>query len=681
MKNATDANRIHHAGDKKHPATGMASSGIRGEIHVPGDKSISHRALILASQALGVTQITGLLEGEDVMRTKQVLMQCGVPISNPSSGVWQVSGGGIGGLHAPDAPLDMGNAGTAARLLMGLFTPYPYRLKIIGDASLSRRPMRRVTQPLALSSASFHTSENGGLPLTMQGAQHPLPIDYSLPVASAQVKSAILLAGLNTPGITSVHEPVLCRDHTERMMGFFGIDLQIEPDAQTGRIIKLTGQQAQTYQDRTFSVPADPSSAAFLIVAALITPHSEITLRNICMNKLRIGLFDTLKQMQADITYHNQHEIAGEAVADITIRTSALEAITVPASRAASMIDEYPILAIAAAFAKGQTRMCGLQELRVKESNRLAAIIDGLHACGVDAIEEGDDLIVFGRGRAPKGGGHIACHHDHRIAMSFLVAAQYMQEPVSVDDISAIATSFPNFIKLMTDAGGVIHTDTTSIAATTADDRLVIAVDGPAASGKGTLARRLAEEFNLGYLDTGSLYRATGMRVLYAEKDPHDVVAAIAAAKSVQDHDLSNPKIRSERVGKAASIVSAIPEVRDILLAYQQDFAARAQGAVLDGRDIGTVICPNADFKFFITADIETRAKRRHKQLCEYGVEVAYESVKNDLLERDIRDSKRKAAPLKPANDAVVMDTTHLSANEAFADTLEHIRKTLLARD
>lgn len=670
MKNATEANRIQHAGDK-HPATGMKSLQIRGKITVPGDKSISHRALMLASQALGPTEIFGLLEGDDVMRTKQALVDCGVSIHNPSSGHWLVHGVGVGGLCAPKSTLDMGNAGTAARLLMGLLAPYPYHIHMVGDESLSKRPMRRVTEPLTLTGAHFLTNEGGRLPLTMQGAKHPLPLQYTLPMASAQVKSAILLAALNIPGITEVVEPIPTRDHTERMLSWFGFAQDIRTDLLGTRVIRMEGQQPQHYQARQFTVPADPSSAAFLIVAAIITPNSEITVENVLINPLRTGLFDTLKEMGADLRYENHRIIAGEEVADITASYSQLQAIEVPAARAPSMIDEYPILAIAAAFAKGRTRMQNLGELRVKESNRLAAIIDGLQSCGIEAIEEGDDLLVFGRGTPPRGGGTITTHFDHRIAMSFLIGAQAMQEPVTVDDARSISTSFPNFVKLLQSIGGIIHSKHAQNFATP----LRIAVDGPAASGKGTLARRLAEDFDLNYLDTGSLYRAVGMRVLYAEKDPYDVVAAVAAANSIKEQDLANPKIRSERIGKAASIVSAIPEVREALLKYQQDFARNTKGAVLDGRDIGTVICPDAHFKFFITASLEARAKRRHKQLSEYGIAVDYESVKKDLEERDIRDAKRKAAPLKPASDAVVIDTTDLSANEVYSQILAYIQK------
>lgn len=656
-------------------ATARRAKGLRGTSTVPGDKSISHRALMLASQALGITVVHGLLEGEDVLSTAAALRACGVSIERSETGTWRIEGVGIHGLHEPADILDMGNAGTAARLMMGLLAPYNYTSHFTGDASLRKRPMQRVITPLEQMGARFLTREGGRLPLAMQGSAQLLPITYTLPVASAQVKSAIMLAALATQGVTTVIEPEATRDHTERMLRFFGIAVDTVTDATTGAIaISLRGQQQQTAQDRAFHVPADPSSAAFPIVAALITPGSEVTITNVCLNPLRTGLFDTLKEMGGDLTIINPREVGGEPVGDIVVKSSALHEVIVPATRAPSMIDEYPILAMAAACAKGKTVMRGVEELRVKESNRLAAIIEGLRACGVDAIEEGDDLIIYGRGGAPRGGATMTSYYDHRIAMSFLVLGMVSEQPITVDDCRAIATSFPNFMALMKQFGASIEIATPAPAKSTAQ-RMVIAVDGPAASGKGTLARRLADHFGLGYLDTGSLYRAVGMRVLYADHKPDDVAASIAAARAIQDQDMANPKLRGERIGQAASIVSAIPEVREALLDYQHQFAARQQGAVLDGRDIGTVICPEADVKFFITASLEARAKRRHRELQDYGVTVDYQSVLQDLIERDERDATRNVAPMKPADDAIIIDTSELSMNEVFEQALAMIAK------
>ncbi len=645
------------------PARAVVAKPLQGQVTVPGDKSISHRALMLASQCLGTTTISGLLEGEDVLRTAEALRQCGVPIERRVDGIWVVKGLGIGGLHEPSDTLDMGNAGTAARLMMGLLASYPYTVQFSGDESLSKRPMQRVITPLTDMGVSFMARDGGRLPLSMQGSSELLPISYILPVASAQVKSAILLAALNTKGITTVIEKEATRDHTERMLRYFGIDIKTD-----GLTVTLTGQQKQTCHDRSFAVPADPSSAAFPLVAALIVPGSEVTILNVCLNPSRTGLIDTLIEMGGDITINNKREVGGEPVGDITARHSKLREVDVPARRAPSMIDEYPILAVACACSSGKSIMRGLSELRVKESDRLAAIIEGLHACGVEAIEEGDNLIVYGIGGKIRGGATVTTHYDHRIAMSFLVLGLVAKEPVMVDDIRAVATSFPDFIPLMSKLGAEIWEERRK--SERPKQKRIIAVDGPAASGKGTLARRLAEHYGLAYLDTGSLYRATGMRVLYANKDPQDVASAIAAAHAIQEHDLSNPKIRGERVGQAASIVSAIPEVREALLEYQRHYATREGGAVLDGRDIGTVVCPQADVKLFITASLDTRAKRRHRQLEDYGISVNYDSVVEDLKERDARDAARAVAPLKPASDALILDTSNLSANEVFEAAL-----------
>lgn len=665
--------------DNPQPATSASTARLHGTVRVPGDKSISHRALMLSSQALGTTTIHDLLEGEDVLRTAEALKACGVPITRDEKGTWTVSGRGIGGLHAPTDVLDMGNAGTAARLMMGLLSPYPYTVLFTGDHSLRKRPMQRVIGPLSQMGAEFWAREGGRMPLALKGTASPQPIHYTLPVASAQVKSAVLLAGLNTPGTTTVIEKEATRDHTERMLSFFGVDITTTRQNDGATVITLNGQPTQVAADRTLHVPADPSSAAFPIVAALLVPNSEVTVTHVCLNPLRTGLFDVLKRMGADITISNQREVGGEPVGDITARTSALREVDVPAHIAPSMIDEYPILAVAAACARGKSVMRGLCELRVKESDRLAAIVAGLRACGVEAREEGDDLVVYGKHGGVPGDAMVTTHYDHRIAMSFLILGMVSNAPITVDDTRAIATSFPSFMGLMEGLGAKFSAHGAANKVITPSRRLVIAVDGPAASGKGTLARRLANHFGLGYLDTGSLYRAVGMRVVYANQSPHDVAAGIAAAYAINEQDLANPKLRGERIGQAASIVSAIPEVREALLEYQHKFAAAPNGAVLDGRDIGTVICPDADIKIFITASLEARAKRRHSQLQDYGVKVEYQSVFDDLAERDQRDAARSVAPLKPAEDAIILDTSDMSANEVYEAALTLVQEKLSA--
>lgn len=646
-----------------------SKSSLHGEITIPGDKSISHRALMLASQVVGTVTISGLLEAEDVLNTADALNHLGVDVKRTGNGEWAVEGVGFGHLKESSAVLNMGNSGTSTRLLMGLVTPYPFTTFFTGDDSLRNRPMARVMKPLEMMGAHIAARDGDKLPLALTGTKTPKAIAYELPVASAQVKSAILLAALNTPGTTSVAEPHPTRDHTENMLQHLGFKLVVEKNG-GGKKITFAGKQQIKKSGLTISVSADPSSAAFAIVAALICEGSDIRIPNVCINPLRTGLMESLKEMGAKITYHNERTVCGEKMADISASYSQLNAITVPPVHAPSMIDEYPILAVAAAFAKGETVLSGLGELRVKESDRLAAIVSGLTACGVSASAEDDKIFI--KGGMPKGGTSIKTNGDHRVAMSFLIMGMASREPVTVDDIRPIATSFPHFIDIMNGSGARMAP---LLPAAPHGKPLVIAVDGPASSGKGTLARRLAEHYDLDYLDTGSLYRAVGLKLVYGGKDPSDKKAAIEAAKSIDDHDLSNPRLRQERIGQAASIVSSYPEVRTALLDYQRNFAKGKKGAVLDGRDIGTVVCPDADFKFFITATLYTRAKRRHRELTGENIEVVFESILEDLRERDLRDEKRAVAPLKPAEDAYIMDTSKLDASEVFAQACELIAK------
>ena len=418
---------------------------------MPGDKSISHRALMFAALAVGETRIDGLLEGEDVLRTAAAMRALGADVQH-AGGVWLVAGRGVGGLAEPDDVLDMGNSGTAARLLAGMLATHDLFAIMTGDASLRRRPMRRVTEPLALCGARFTTREGGRLPLAVQGAADAMPIRYRLPVASAQVKSAILLAGLNARGQTVVEEPVATRDHSENMLRHFGADVSVQPDG-TGRIITLAGQPELRARD--VIVPGDPSSAAFPVVAALIVPGSQIVVTGVGLNPLRTGLFATLREMGADLTVSGERIEGGEPVGDITVRHGALRAVDVPPERAPSMIDEYPVLAVASAFAAGTTRMRGLAELRVKESDRLAATAAMLDAAGARVTVEGDDLLVHGAGSLA-GGCTVQTHMDHRLAMSALVLGGATQAPVAVDDAAFIETSFPGFASLMRSLGADI---------------------------------------------------------------------------------------------------------------------------------------------------------------------------------------------------------------------------------
>lgn len=418
---------------------------------MPGDKSISHRALIFGALAVGETRIEGLLEGEDVLATAEAMRRLGAEVTRNADGSWSVWGVGVGGLREPEQPLDFGNSGTGARLVMGLVAGHPITATFIGDASLSRRPMGRVISPLTQMGAHFHAREGGRLPLTLTGAKRALPISYKSPVASAQVKSAILLAGLNTPGVTTVLEATPTRDHTERMLKAFGAEIASETDKNGLLAISLTGEPELT--PCPIAVPGDPSSAAFPVVAALLTPGSEVIVEGITLNPHRAGLYTTLMEMGGDIEVMNQREEGGEPVADLRVRSSRLKGIEVPPARAASMIDEYPVLAVAAAFAEGTTTMLGIHELRVKESDRIAATASGLRANGIKVRESEDGMVVEGRGGEVGGGGHVTTHMDHRIAMSFLVMGLAAQKPVTVDDASMIATSFPDFERLMCGLG------------------------------------------------------------------------------------------------------------------------------------------------------------------------------------------------------------------------------------
>jgi 3-phosphoshikimate 1-carboxyvinyltransferase len=430
------------------PKTFLTRGPLHGTVRVPGDKSISHRSLMFSSLAVGKSTITGLLEGEDVLATAAAMRAMGAEITRSDDGTWTVHGVGVGGLMQPETALDMGNSGTSTRLLMGLVASHNISATFIGDASLSKRPMGRVSDPLSLTGAEFTTSPGGTLPLMVRGLCPAVPISYRLPVASAQVKSAILLAGLNTPGITEVIEPIPTRDHSERMLRGFGADLTIEVDADGTRTIRLVGEAELKAQ--TIEVPGDPSSAAFPIVAGLITPGSEVTVTHVGMNPTRTGIYKMLEAMGADLTYSNEREVGGEPVADITARHSALKGITVPPEVAPSMIDEFPVFFVAASMATGRTVTSGLDELRVKESDRLALMATGLSAIGAKVEEREDGLIIDGSGGEPlEGGATIASALDHRIAMSFAVAGQHCYHGVTVDDVSPIATSFPTFEGLL----------------------------------------------------------------------------------------------------------------------------------------------------------------------------------------------------------------------------------------
>jgi 3-phosphoshikimate 1-carboxyvinyltransferase len=441
-------------GNAPRPASFSAPGPLTGVVGVPGDKSISHRALMLSALAVGESTVEGLLTGEDVLATAAAMRAMGARIERGADDIWRIHGVGVGGLLQPEEALDMGNSGTSTRLLMGLVASHPITATFTGDASLSKRPMNRVIEPLSLMGADVSASPGGRLPLMLRGLCPAVPIEYCLPVASAQVKSAVLLAGLNTPGITRVIEPIPTRDHSERMLRGFGAELDVELDGTT-RIISIRGEAELRPQH--IVVPGDPSSAAFPVVAALLVPGSEVTVTNVGLNPTRAALFDVLKMMGGDISFSDLREVGGEPVADIVVRHSQLKGIETPVETVAAMVDEYPILFVAAALAEGRTVARGLEELRVKESDRIAVMAEGLRAIGARVEELEDGLIIDGTGGDPlAGGATIAARLDHRIAMSFAVAGLVAKEAVTIDDMSPVATSFPGFTALMTGLGARI---------------------------------------------------------------------------------------------------------------------------------------------------------------------------------------------------------------------------------
>ncbi len=433
------------------PRTVRAAAALRGTIAVPGDKSISHRSLMLSALAVGESRVQGLLEGEDVLATAAAMRAMGADIVRQDDGVWVIHGVGVGGLLQPETALDMGNSGTSTRLLMGLVASHPITTTFIGDASLSKRPMGRVIEPLSQMGAQFQDTPGGRLPLMVRGISPAVPIRYTLPVASAQVKSAILLAGLNTPGQTTVIEPIATRDHSERMLAGFGAKLTVTPSPE-GRIITISGEAE--LQPQNIVVPGDPSSAAFWLVAGSVVPGADVTITNVGMNPTRTGIIAALKMMGADITELDSRIVGGEPVADLRVRHAPLSAIEVPPELTPSMIDEYPVLFVAAAFATGTTIARGAEELRVKESDRITAMAEALGACGVACEEFEDGMAVTGTGGDPiPGGATIATQLDHRIAMSMTIAALNARDPITLDDAAPVATSYPVFFDTLEKLG------------------------------------------------------------------------------------------------------------------------------------------------------------------------------------------------------------------------------------
>eukprot|EP00903_Cladosiphon_okamuranus_P000882 g880.t1 len=608
-------------------------SPLTGTIRVPGDKSISHRSLMFGALAIGRTTVKGLLESEDVLATADAMRAVGAKIEQQDDGSYTVDGIGLGSLLEPEHVIDFGNAGTGVRLTMGIFGSHNIAATFVGDASLSGRPMGRVLNPLRDMGTNVIARDGDRLPASIRGPEQALPLTYRVPMPSAQVKSAVLLAGLNAPGLTTVIEPIPTRDHTEKMLKGFGADISVSLNEAGERVIRLQGQPELTPQD--IDVPGDPSSAGFPLVAALITPGSDVTIENVLLNEHRTGLITTLIEMGGDIEIVNRRETGGEEVGDLRVKSSRLKGVTVPASRAPSMIDEYPVLAVAAAFADGETFMPGLDELRVKESDRLAAVARGLEANGIPCVETEDTLTVTG-GANQIGGGTVVTHLDHRIAMSFLVLGMAAHKPRGC---------------------------------------MIIAIDGPAASGKGTLSRRLADHFGLRHLDTGLTYRAVAAALLAKGLPLGDEPIAIEIAQNLDLAQMDKGVLSAHEIGETASRIAVLGGLREELVNLQRRFAETPPGAVLDGRDIGTVVCPNANVKLFVTASAEARARRRTDEMVSKGQDAVYASVLDDLKRRDERDSQRTVAPMKQADDAVLLDTTEMDIETAFQAAVDIVSR------
>ena len=645
---------------------------LRGRFTVPGDKSISHRSMIFGALAEGVTTVKGFLRSEDCLATMNIMRQLGVQIEDEGE-VIRVHGVGLHGLKAAASDLDCGNAGTAMRLLSGLLAAQDFESTLVGDDSLSVRPMNRVIKPLSTMGAEI-ASDEGTAPLVFRANAHKIQaIDYVSPIASAQVKSAVLLAGLFAEGVTSVIEPKKSRDHTETMLQGFGAEVAVDG-------LKVSVKGLPTLKAQDIQVPADISSAAFFMVLGLIHPDADFVIENVCINKTRDGVIHILQAMGGDIELNNVRDQAGESVADLRVKSSKLKGIDVPHDLIPSAIDEFPVVFVAAAHAAGEFKLTGAEELKHKESDRIEVMVAGLKKMGVDCESLADGAVIRGQHDLELNNACVDGHGDHRCAMSFLVASALRPEyDIAVKGCHNIATSFPDFFDLMQG----LSMDTQSI-------NPVITIDGPSGVGKGTTSALLAEALGWHLLDSGAIYRAMALKAISEGITPENEAALKAAAESLDlrfevagnsdiavflDGQQVNEQLRTEACGEMASKIAPNKAMRAALFDRQKDFQ-QAPGLVADGRDMGTVVFQSAPLKVFLTASAEERAKRRHKQLQQKGVDVRIRDLLKDIEARDLRDSSRKVAPLVPAKDAHVIDTSVLSIDEVLSQVLALAHKS-----
>jgi 3-phosphoshikimate 1-carboxyvinyltransferase len=667
---------------------------LAGELRVPGDKSISHRCAIFAGLASGTSRISGFLKSADCLATLHAMTQLGAQARWLDNHSLHITGVGEAGLQAPDKPIDCGNSGTAMRLLAGVLAAQPFASELVGDASLSSRPMRRIIEPLRAMGAQITGTEAGTAPLRCGPTETLHGIDYTSPVASAQVKSCLLLAGLfvtDRRGQTCVTEPVKSRDHSERLLPAFGCHVSV----QGTRVCLAAGQSLRSAH---VEVPADISSAAFFLVAAAASPGADVCLTDVCINPTRAGVLAILRAMGADIEVFNQRTQGSEPMADLRVRGRQLKGIDINPQLVPAAIDEFPILFIAAALATGTTRLRQAAELRAKESDRIAVMARGLQALGIACEEKPDGLIIHGGKIA---GGRVDAAGDHRCAMSFLVAGHLAAAPVTVSGCHNIATSYPEFVSHARALGMVINgismSEKTTIPAadatsTASEDIPVITIDGPSGVGKGTLAARLAGELGWHLLDSGAIYRALAYKAMELGVPSHDEEALARVARDLDlefrsengqlaqvflDGENVSADIRTEACGKVASEVAALPKVRQALLDRQKAFA-RSPGLVADGRDMGTVVFAHAPVKLFLTASAEERAKRRHKQLKNQGFSANIAALFDEIRQRDERDTRRAVSPLVPADDAVVIDTSTLGIDQVFEQAMQLLRQKQL---